>query len=78
MKRCGNYNLWKGRKVKIYSVSDRNLGVWEYDHAEYVAHFGRKRLFTPVFKQGKKIIHGYICWWIPLADAKKIEENFKK
>lgn len=71
----GNYNLRKGTKVKVFSgLSKRYLGIWEYDKAIKVG----PGYFTPRFKQGKKKIHGYSCWWIPLSIAKKAEEKVKE
>jgi len=73
--KAGNYRLWKGRKVKVFATSYRYLGIWEYDRAVYVGHcvmFPRRKFFTPRFKQGKKKIHGYSCWWIPLSEVNKV------
>ena len=78
--KCGSYNLWKGRKVKIFSANKNEyLGAWEYLEAERIGtsieNNKRTILFTPKFKQGKKRIRGYECWWIPLNIAKKAEEG---
>jgi len=73
--KCGDYNLWKGRKVKVFSgAKKRYLGIWEYDKAIKV----ESGFFTPRFRQGKKKIHGYTCWWIPLSIAIKAEEKEEK
>jgi len=73
--KCGNYNLRKGTKVKVFSSDKEHyMGIWEYDKAIKVAGL---RSLTPRFKQGKKRIHGYACWWIPLSVAKKIEKELK-
>ncbi len=78
MKKSGGYNLWKGRKIKVYSVNHRYLGIWEYDKSIYMFNLGKQKLFTPRFKQGKKKIHGYVCWWIPLSVAEKEGKNIQK
>lgn len=71
--KCGEYNLWKGQKVKVFSADkERYLGIWEYDKAIKVG----SRVFTPRFKQGRKKIHGYACWWIPLIVANKVDKEF--
>ena len=82
--KCGDYNLRKGRKVKVYSVGrTRYMGIWEYEKAVYTGFwFSRDnsdgvRMYTPLFRQGKKKIHGYACWWIPLNVAKRLDKERK-
>ena len=82
MKKSVEHNLWKGRKIKVFSTSNKYLGVWEYDKAVRVGSIeknGRMTpLFVPRFRQGKKTIHGYACWWIPLSVALRAEEYGKQ
>ena len=82
MKKSGEYNLWKGRKVRVFSADQkRDLGIWEYCGAEVVGQDWdnpRRRLFVPKFKQGRRRIRGYECWWIPLSEASKIERQVKR
>ena len=76
--KCGIYVLRKGRKVVVFSAHNRRyLGIWEFDRAIQIGTFGidRKKIYTPRFIQGKKKIHGYACWWIPLSDWERIENG---
>ena len=74
------YRLWRGRKVKVFSTTTQYyMGVWEYEKAVYIGGYynhqsgKRHRVYTPLFRQGKKKVHGYACWWIPVTVAEKIE-----
>ena len=76
--KCGDYNLRKGRKVKVFSAKSKHyMGIWEYEKAVYTGFWfscdepNGVRMYSPLFRQGKKKIHGYACWWIPVNVAKR-------
>lgn len=79
--KCGKYDLRKGRKVKVFSGGDKKqyLGIWEYCGAEIIGYTfkGGRAIphFVPKFKQGRKRIRGYECWWIPLSVAREAEKE---
>ena len=79
--KSGGYNLWKGRKVKVFSGDKKQiyLGIWEYCGAERIGYTFKNGkaipFFVPKFKQGRKRIRGYECWWIPLSVANKTDKE---
>ncbi len=63
------WKLWKGKKVHVYSADrKRDLGVWGFDG---VVDCPEIPALVPRFRQGKKIIYGWSCWWIPESMVKK-------
>lgn len=81
--KSGGYNLRKGRKVRVFSGDQkRDLGIWEYCGAERIGSTFKKGrtipYFVPKFKQGRKRIRGYECWWVPLNIAKKLDKKRDK
>jgi hypothetical protein len=73
-----DYKLWKGRKVEIYSVNQKEkLGIGVYIGSDRITGFRIKNLFTPKFRIGKRIIRGYECFWIPESHAIAIKSRIK-
>ncbi|HHT9147327.1 MAG TPA: hypothetical protein ACFYD4_16865 [Candidatus Wunengus sp. YC61] len=61
-----DWKLRKGMKVAIWDATKKNnLGTGIYVDSIRVKAFGFKA-WTPRFRIGKRIIHGYECWWIPV------------
>lgn len=79
MTKIGEYNMWKGRKVKIYSPDYKKfLGVGKYERQVKIMLTAGKKdtgitAHTPKFKLGRKTILGCDCWWIPVSVADKVE-----
>lgn len=65
------YKKRKGMKVEIFDARlEKKLGIGIYINSKKI---GLKdiKYWTPRFKLGKKIIHGYECWWTPLSVIKR-------
>lgn len=72
--------IWKKRKgmrVEIWDAEQKNkLGIGIYINSKKIDFYGHK-FWTPRFRMGRKIIHGYECWWIPIKYTVRIGP-FKK
>jgi hypothetical protein len=75
----GEYNLIPGKtKVRVFDAKcEKDLGIWIYSHREKFGFSKQETFYTPVFHQGKKIIHGYACWWIPISVFRQIKSKIK-
>jgi hypothetical protein len=72
----GPWKLWKGRKVHVLSAdAKRNLGVWVFDCKVDCPEIPCS---TPRFRQGKKTIYGWSCWWIPENEHQKAIREIKR
>jgi len=62
----GPWKLWPGRKVRVFSaIRQRDMGVWSFIR---IVSNDECAIDTPEFRQGKKIIRGWSCWWIPESE----------
>ncbi len=63
------YKKRKGMKVEIWDAEQKNkLGIGTYIDSKRVKAWGCS-FWTPRFKLGRRFIHGFECWWIPVKYA---------
>ena len=65
------YKKRKGMKVEIWDTTrNKKLGIGIYTGSKREYLLG-VNFWIPRFKLGRKIIHGYGCWWIPVSETKR-------
>ena len=75
MKKEKKSRLWKGRKVKVFDVSQEYIGIGKYIDSQILECGRLGKCWIPRFRINGKIYYGYDCWWIPLSDTRKLESG---